>query len=226
MTSITVSPDGQWYIVTFFPDAVEESVETNEEKGWKVTTGFLDGEGVPIRAYYRQDMYTLDDVKRFAENLRECEICKRLGRDMSVTSIDVANNYNRREQPAFSGPGIGLNRRQQPSAPIGDAGNVFMDMLFNTLVDTTLTPLGKIMTAKITGNDALLEQALPKSDEEAFNITADYLSADTPKNMIFRNPKEMKEIATALRARTRMPEEVEEEEKKPVYRRARTVIIS
>ena len=225
MTSITVSPDGQWYVVTFFPDAVEESVETNEEKGWKVTTGFLDGEGVPIRAYYRQDMYTLDDVKRFAENLRECEICKRLGRDMSVTSIDVANNYNRREQPAFSGPGIGLNRRQQPSVPIGDSGNVFMDMLFSTLVDTTLTPLGKILTAKITGNDALLEQALPKSDEEAFNITADYLSADTPKNMIFKDPKAMKEYATALRARTKTPEEVEEEEK-PTYKRARTIIIS
>lgn len=224
MTSIKASPDGYWYIATFFPDAIEERVETNEEKGWKVTTGFLDGEAVPIRAYYRQDMYSLDDVQYRVEKLEECPICQRMGRDMSVTSIEVANNYNRREQPAPSGPGVGLNRRQQPSIPM-DSGNVFMDMLFATLVDTTLTPLGKILTAKITGNDALLEQALPKSDEEAFSITADYLSANTPKNMIFKDPKAMKEYAAALRARTKTPEEVEEEEK-PVYKRSRTLIIS
>ena len=227
MTTIATTPDGEWYVVTFFPDAVEAEIDVNEEKGWRVTTGWLDGEAVPMRAYYQQSMYTLDDVKKFAENLHECPICQRLGRDMSITSIDVANNYNRRVQPEPVGLGIGLNRRQQPTAPVGDMGNMFMDSLVNTLMDTTLTPLGKIMTARLTGNEDLLTRALPKTDEEAFSITADYLSADTPKNMIFRDPKEMKKIATALRARTQTPEEAEEEEKKtPVFKRARTMIIS
>ena len=200
MTTITTSADGRWWIATFFPDAIEEKVNSNEEHGWKLTSGFLDGEAVPVRALYRRDMYTSADVEGFAEKLRECPICQQIGRDMSVTSIEVPNNYQRREQPAFSGPGLGLNRRQQPTTPIGDTGNLFMDMLFSTLIDTTLTPLGKIMTAKITGNDALLEQALPKTDEEAFNITADYLSSNTPKDMIFRKPDEMKKIASALEA--------------------------
>ncbi|MEA3281946.1 MAG: hypothetical protein U9Q68_05205 [Euryarchaeota archaeon] len=226
MTTIATTPDGEWYIVTFFPDAVEAEIKTNEEKGWRVTTGWLDGEAVPMRAYYKQDMYTLDDVQHFAEGLHECEICKQIGRDMSVTSIDVQNNYNRQAQPEPSGEGLGLNRRQQPTPPMGDMGNLLMDSLFTTLMDTTLTPLGKIMTANLIGNEALLAGARPKTEEEAFGLAADYLSADTPRTAFFRNPTEMKKIATALRARVTPKDGEEEEPEKPVFKRAPTRIIS
>jgi hypothetical protein len=226
MTRIDVSQDGYWYIVTFFENGVEEDVKTNEEKGWKVTTGFLEGEAVPIRAYYRQDMYTLDDVKKFAENLRECPICQRLGQDMSIQSINVENNYQR-AQPAFGGTGMGLNRRPQPTSPISDTGNMFMDTLFNALIDTTLTPLGKIMTAKMLDNDAMLENALPHSDDDAVEIVAGYLSSDSPKDMIFKSPDEMKTYAKALRAGiTPEEDEKEEETKTPVFRRQPTMVMS
>jgi len=226
MTRIDVSPDGTWYIVTFFEGAVEEEVKSNEEKGWKVTTGFLDGEAVPIRAYYRQDMYSLDDVKRFAENLRECPICQRMGQDMSITSINVDNNYNRRVQPEFSGSGMGLNRRQQPAPPMGDVGDMVMNMLFSTLIDTTLTPLGKIFTAKITGNEQLMDQAVPKTNDEMMSLAADFFDSNTPNDMIFRNPDDMKKRAKALRVSI-TPKEAEEDEKKtPVFRRPQTLIIS
>jgi len=226
MTRIDVSPDGYWYIVTFFEGAVEEEVKTNEEKGWKVTTGFLDGEAVPIRAYYRQDMYTLDDVKGFAENLRECPICQRIGQDMSVTEINVENNYNRREQPEFSGEGMGLNRRQQPTVPMGDMGDMVMNMLFSTLIENTLTPLGQIFTAKITGNDQLLENAVPTTNEEMMALAADFFDSDTPNDMIFRNPTDMKKRAKALRASVTPSTEGEDEKKPTVFRRPQTMIIS
>lgn len=225
MTRIDVSPDGTWYIVTFFENAVEEEVKTNEAKGWKVTTGFLEGEAVPIRAYYRQDMYSLDDVKKFAENLRECPICQRLGQDMSIKEINVENNYQR-AQPEFSGAGMGLNRRQQPAPPMGDVGDMVMNMLFSTLIDTTLTPLGKIFTAKITGNEQLMEQAVPTTNDEMMSLAADFFDSNTPNDMIFRNPADMKKRAKALRT-SLTPKETEEEEKKtPVFRRPQTLIIS
>ena len=228
MTTIRGSADGEGWIAEFFPDAIEESVETNDEKGWKVTTGFLDGEGVPIRALYRQDMYSSADVQKLAENLRECPICQRLGRDMSITSIEVPNNYvlqNQRAQPAPSDAGMGLNRREQPAPPIGDMSGRFMDALFNTVLNTTLTPLGQIMTARITGNDEMLQRALPKTDADMQNIAADYFSANTPNKMIFRDPAEMKKLARALRVKNVSVDDVDAE-KKPVFRRARTMIIS
>lgn len=226
MTTIKTSADGEWWIATFFEDAIEEKVQTNEERGWRVTTGFFEGEAVPVRAYYRRDMYTSKDVEGFAENLRECPICQRLGQDMSVTSIEVPNNYVRRTQPEFSGDGMGLNRRQQPAAPMGDVGDMVMNMLFSTLIDTTLTPLGKIFTAKITGNDQLLEQAVPTTNEEMMSLAADFFDSNTPNDMIFRNPDDMKKRAKALRV-SLTPKEMEEEEKKtPVFRRPQTMIIS
>jgi len=225
MTTIKTSIDGEWYIATFFENAVEEDVKTNEESGWKITTGFLDGEAVPIRAYYRTDKYSLDYVKKKAENLRECPICKRLGQDMSVTSIEVENNYERRAQPEPASQGVGLNRRAQPSSPMSGSDDL-MGMMFGALLDTTLTPLGKIMAAKMTDNDALLENALPKSEEDQFNLVSDFLSSDTPKDMIFKKPEEMKEYAEALRARTLSPEEAKKAKEPPVYRRPRTMIIS
>lgn len=229
MTTIRASADGEWWIAEFFPDAIEESVETNEERGWRVTTGFIDGEGVPIRALYRRDLYSSADVEKFAENLRECPICQRLGRDMSVTSIEVPNNYvlqNQRTQPEPSGTGMGLNRRQQPAPPIGDISGRFMDALFNTVLNTTLTPLGQIMTARITGNDAMLERALPHTDEEMQNIAADYFSATTPNKMIFRDPAEMKKLAKALRVKSTPVDDKDDEKKPVVFRRQRTMIIS
>lgn len=224
MTRINVSPDGTWYIVTFFENAVEEEVKTNEERGWKVTTGFLEGEAVPIRAYYRQDMYSLDDVKKFAENLRECPICQRMGQDMSITSINVDNNFQR-AQPEFNGAGMGLNRRQQPAPPMGDVGDMVMNMLFSTLIDTTLTPLGKIFTAKITGNEQLMEQAVPTTNEEMMSLAADFFDTNTPNDMIFRNPTDMKKRAKALRAAV-TPVDKEDEKKPTVFRRPQTMIIS
>lgn len=226
MTRIDVSPDGYWYIVTFFENGVEEEVKTNEEKGWKVTTGFLEGEAVPIRAYYRQDMYSLDDVKKFAENLRECPICQRLGQDMSISSINVDNNYQRRAQPEFGGDGMGLNRRQQPAAPMGDVGEVVMNMLFNTLIDNTLTPLGKIFTARITGNDQLMENAVPRTDEEMMALAADFFDSSTPNDMIFRSPDDMKKRAAALRTSITPKGEEAEEKAAPVFRRPNTMIMS
>lgn len=225
MTTIKSSADGKWYIATFFENAVEEDVKTNEEKGWKVTTGFLDGEAVPIRAYYRKDRYTLTDVEKFAEQLRECPICQQLGQDMSVTSIEVENNYVRRVQPEPTGPGMGLNRRQQPAPPI-NGGDDLMGMMFSTLLDSTLTPLGKVMAAQVTGNEALREAALPHTEEDQFRFVADFLSADSPKDMMFKDPKEIKEYAAALRARTLTPEEVEKTKEETTFRRPRTMIIS
>jgi len=226
MTRIDQSSDHEWYIVTFFENAIEEAVKTNEERGWKVTTGFLEGEAVPIRAYYRQDMYTLDKVKKLAENLRECPICQRLGQDMSITSINVDNNYQRRAQPEFSGEGMGLNRRQQPAPPMGAVGDMVMNMLFSTLIDNTLTPLGKIFTAKITGNEQLLENAVPKTDEEMMALAADFFDSSTPNDMIFRSPADMKKRAAALRTSITPKGEEEEEKAAPVFRRPNTMIMS
>ena len=223
MSTIKSSPDGKWFIVTFFEDVVEEEVTSNEEKGWKITTGLIEGEGVPIRAYYRQDRYTLDAVKKAAENLRECPICQRLGKDMSVTSIDVDNNYVRQvQQPVKPIAPAAIN------SGFGDVGELMMNMLLNDIIDTTLTPIGKIFTAKLTGNDALLEHAQPKTNEEMMSLAADFFDVNTPNDMIFRNPEEMKKRAKALRAGTKKGEEEDTEtlKKHPVFKRAQTMIIS
>jgi hypothetical protein len=101
-----------------------------------------------------------------------------------------------------------------------------MNMLFSTLIDTTLTPLGKIFTAKITGNEQLMEQAVPTTNEEMMSLAADFFDSNTPNDMIFRNPTDMKKRAKALRT-SLTPKETEEEEKKtPVFRRPQTLIIS
>ena len=229
MSTIAKTPDGVWYVVTFFENAIENSTVDKPEKGWKAVMGDLHGEQVPMRAYYRTDMYSLDEVVKLAENLRECEICRQFEEDHSVSEIEVANNYQLK------------NRRMTPS-PVptpskslvtGGTGDAFTDVLANTLITTMLTPLGQMVAAKMVGDSDMLEKVSPKTTDDALNIAADFFSAGSPKDMMFRNPKEMKEMATALRAGTKRGEEEEKKkavEDKKVPRRAaglgRTLILS
>ena len=219
MSTIATTADGLWYVVTFFPDAIEDEVVNNDDLGWRATLGMLNGERVPVKVYYRQDRYTLDQVKTYAEKLRECPICNGIDKNAGkVESINVANNY--------------LLKNQEPKAQAtstrssNSIGNMFVDTLMNAMVDSMLTPTGKFFIATLLDDERLLTAALPKNDVEAINIMADFLSADTPKDMIFKSPKEMKKYARALRAGTKTEDEDDEEKPVPTYKHKRSVIIS
>jgi len=227
MSTITKTPDGVWYVAEFFPNAIENSTVDKPDKGWKAVMGDLNGEQVPMRAYYRTDMYSLNDVIKLAENLRECKICRETGQNHDVTSIEVANNYQLQNQGAAPRPAL------RPSKPLvtGGTGDMFTDVLANTLITTMLTPLGQMVAAKMVGDSDMLEKVSPKTTEDALNIAADFFSAGSPKNMMFRDPKEMKEMAMALRAGTKRGEEEEKKKTKEAGpRRAvgmgRTLILS
>ena len=239
MSTITVSPDGVWYIVTFFENAIENSVIDEPEKGWKAIMGDLNGEQVPMRAYYRQDMYSLDYVKDKAESLKECAACQRANENHEVTTIEVPNNYrlrNQRERPTAADSMFELNRNRQEEPtrrePVRNGSDAFTDMLMKSVMSTMLTPLGQVFIAKTIGDKDMMEAAMPKNTDDALNLAADFLSSKSPKNMMFRDPDEMKKMAKALRSGTETgakEEEKEEEAKEKTRSRAnigRTLILS
>jgi len=221
MSTINVSPDGAWYVVTFFPDAIENSVLDEPEKGWRAVMGDLNGEQVPMRAYYMRSMYTLDQVKDFAERLNDCEACKRANEHNSVTEINVPNNYQLQQQRAPVG-------RSTPAASMSGVGKTLGDMLVQSLLKTTMTPLGQVLTATLLNDDEMMESVKPKTNDDVLNLAADFLSSKNARTALFRDPKEMMKYAAAIRSGTTVSAKPspEEDEMMKHVKRARTVILS
>lgn len=221
MSTISESPDGKWYVVTFFPNAVENSVIDESERGWRAVMGDLNGEQVPMRAYYLKSMHSLDSVVDRAENLKECEACKRANGDEDVVEIEVANNYRLQQQRTPT-------RQSAPPSSMKGLGDTLGEMLVGSLLKTTLTPLGQVLTASILQDDTMMESVKPKTNDDVLNLAADFLSSKDARTALFRDPKEMRSYADAIRAGVSKPVKPDEEEdkRKPIVRRASTVILS
>lgn len=240
---------GDYYVVSFFPDAEEVEIDDKTvEKGYKAILGLQDGQHVIMKVMYDKSRYPLDEadlkarsfepgtktVMYYSSNIGECDICKRLDADVAkVTEIRLLNQAPVRSAPAVQPmapvqPVVQVSPTESANAKFFNTGNLLDNLMSQVLYNTTLNPTGQAAVALALGDKELIEKAVPKTIEGFVNMVADFTELSQGRGNIRRSPEEVTEYIKALREGAKPSTGASTVEKKevPVFRRASTVIIS
>lgn len=213
-----------YYVVTFFPNAVEVEIDDKPEKGYKAIIGEVGGEHIVMKVMYSKAMYDLNKVIELAKNIKECPICQRL--NANVANID---SIRLRDPTADAQVPVAPAVRATPVLTTSlSTGNPFNDMMAQLMFDTKLNPTGQVVAAAALEDDALMAKSMPTTVEGMVALVANLTDYASGKGTLFRSPGEVTEYVKALREGVKQPIDEKTTEKKeiPVFRRASTIIVS
>ena len=212
-----------YYVVTFFPNAVEVEIDDKPEKGYKAIIGEQGGEHVVMKVMYSKAMYDLNKVIELAQNIKECPICQRL--DANVANID--RMQIRDPTAGTQVPEVPVRAAQIQSTALS-TGNPFHDMMAQLMFDTKLNPTGQVIAAAALEDDVLMSKAMPTTVEGMVDLVANLTDYASGNGTLFRSPGEVTDYVKALREGAKQPIDEKSTDKKeiPVFRRASTIIVS
>jgi hypothetical protein len=212
-----------YYVVTFFPNAVEVEIDDKPERGYKAIIGEQSGEHVVMKVMYSKAMYDLNKVIELAQNIKECPICQRL--DANVANID--RMQIRDPTAGMQVPEVPVRAAQIQSTALS-TGNPFHDMMAQLMFDTKLNPTGQVIAAAALEDDVLMSKAMPTTVEGMVDLVANLTDYASGNGTLFRSPREVTDYVKALREGAKQPIDEKSTDKKeiPVFRRASTIIVS
>jgi len=177
-------------------------------KGYRAELGVdSSGKHVVMWVEYDKNKNTLDDVAKKVEQLKTCGKCQSLDKQSlnlesiqingsainpDVSSSMISGSVKPNTYPISRFPGERQSGSIKPSRSMKD---MFADVIF----DAYLTRPGKCLFGVITGDEGLVQSALPTNPDEMgifMNEVIDFMSGET--NFV-RSPEEAKEFINALR---------------------------
>ena len=216
-----------YYVVSFFPNAVEAEIDDQPDKGYKAIIGVQGGEHVVMKVMYSKDRYDLNQVIELAKNIKDCPICKRLNANVAdIGNIQLIDQYTDRRSP----PSLTTVADQPPipTTELFNTGNPLQDLMARMMFDTKLNTTGQVATALALDDTALLEKVMPKTIDGVVSLMANLTELSQGKGDIYRTPAEVTDFVKALREGVKQPidEKTSTKTETPVFRRASTIIVS
>ncbi|MDD5614971.1 MAG: hypothetical protein PHH85_02080 [Candidatus Methanoperedens sp.] len=182
-------------------------------KGYRAEVGRDDntGQHVVMWVEYDKKRNTLDDVAKKVDQLRTCGRCQTLDKkNLNLGKIQLGGGVGSGEGTSASQnsnfPGMrGADIPQaRAAAPVFAAEmrkpSAVKDMFSNLIFDAYFTRAGKYYLGLMTGDETLIDSALPKDQNEMgvfMNEILDFMTGDVE---FVRSPEEAKEFLGALRA--------------------------
>ena len=213
-----------------FPDASLKGgylyIDRWGNDGYIVAIGLKDGHFVPKYTDYSKEMYDLDTVIKLAKNIDKCGICKELNKDVGkIESIELLEDKKEVAPMKTIKEAETDGEKPKPASLVKDAlSSIFLDML--------LTREGKFFLGALLEDDELLEEALPKTEEEMYEFVANFADFLRGKRTLVKTPEELSVIsetarkkAEAIRRAKGEVVETEEEEKKEEEKPKKVIVI-
>lgn len=191
---------GSNWELSIFPNIQTVEILDEPEKGYRATLGFDEDtqRHVVANVLYSKDKFSIEEVLKKVESLRNCATCDTLDRDkLRLESIDIASPSI---QPATSY--LPTQAQEAPAPPVPLSQSVspgIKDMFANLVLDAYLTVPGKYFLGLMLDDQSLMESAYPKGEEDMSTFMGemiDFMSGDVE---FMRSPEDAREFMSVIR---------------------------
>jgi len=190
--------DTNWEL-SIFPNVSTAEIIDEPAKGYRATLGYdPDSERhVVTSVLYRKDMFTVDDVLKKVETLRDCAECDTLDKEkLRLESIVIAPSF---VQPTPSYLPTGA--QAAPSLPVPLQNGVkpgIKDMFATLVLDAYLTNPGKYFLGMMLDDETLMESAFPEGTEDITGFMGEMIDFMSGEVDFMRSPEQARDFMSVL----------------------------
>lgn len=190
-----------WRLSIYEPTRSVKQVETINEpdKGYKAVIGYDSGKEkhVVMSVEYDKSKYTIDDVYKKVDQLRNCNRCNTLDKEkLNIERVKFSS------EPATGESSEDAQFRAvdiSPSAELADQGQKLRsksgikDWMADAFFQTYFTAPGMYFMGLMTGDDSMVDAAIPKDPEGMMEFMEQLMGFWSGDVDFVRSPEEAKE---------------------------------
>lgn len=192
---------GTTWELSIFPNISATEVINEPAKGYRATLGFDPDtqRHVVTKVVYDKDKFTVDEVLKKVETLRDCAECDTLDKSkLQLESINFAT-------PAVPEKVFSLPTGVQgvPALPVPPSASIkpgIKDMFATLVLDAYLTNPGKYFLGMMLDDETLMQSAFPQGTDDMSGFMGemiDFMSGDVD---FMRSPEQAREFMSVLQA--------------------------